>query len=513
MKKVILSIFFILTSPQLFAEPSPAKIAAVYSSLDPRSLSQHLAFYELYPGTPEGKRALQDAWNLLSSSMHSQQNSMAPLPVLPNTIEALLSVVNKQPDQQTLRLDPRELDAIEKIAQTLPNRKLKGHYVKTEEEVLSLTSEEVDLARGLLLSQLSSTPDNLDLIRSYEASLDLMAMQILTRIPLTAPPKAKIRALNAFIFEEMGYRFPPHSLYAKDIDLYTFLPSVLDSRHGVCLGVSILYICLAQRLDLPLEMITPPGHIYVRYREGDTVINIETTARGIHLDSDEYLGIETRSLQQRNVKDVIGLAHYNHAAVHWHQKEYEKALTAYEKALPYLPDDLLLKELMAYNYLFVGNRKKGEEFLALVKDHVPDHAITKQNMAEDYLNGAVDEEGIKAMFMQVDEKRESILEKKMALEKAIEKHPRFRSGLFSLAVAWLQLHRASEALAILENYHRLDPNDPTAEYYLATLYAERLDYNKAWEHLRQAEQLVKARKHEPKALKELRKELSHLSPE
>ena len=74
------------------------------------------------------------------------------------------------------------------------------------------------------------------------------------------------------------FRFPPHSLYAKDIDVYTFLPSVLDSRRGVCLGVSILYLCLAQRLDLPLEAMTPPGHIYVRYGED---LNIETTARGI----------------------------------------------------------------------------------------------------------------------------------------------------------------------------------------------------------------------------------------
>ena len=511
--KISYLLFFSLAPLLCSAAPSPSKIKALYHSLDPYSLSQHLAFYELYPTSPEGQKALKEAWNLLSGSLRTNQTSISSLPSLPTTIEAILSLVNKQPDQQTLQLNQQELEGIERLAQALPNRKLKGFWAKSEEEVLALHTDEVDLARGLLLSQLSSAPDKFDLIRSYEASLDLMAMQILTRIPLTASPKAKIRAINTFVFEEMGYRFPPHSIYAKDVDLYTFLPSVLDSRHGVCLGVSILYLCLAQRLDLPLETITPPGHIYVRYRQGDDVINIETTARGIHLDSEEYLGIDTRSLQQRSTKDVIGLAHYNHAAVHWHHKDYHKALTAYEKALPYLPDDLLLKELMAYNYLFVGQKEKGEAFLTLVKDHVPDYAITKQTIAEDYLDGKIDAEGIKALFMQVDEKRESILEKRAALEKILEKYPAFRTGIFSLAVAWLQLHRYSEALAILEKYHQLEPADPSAEYYLAAIYGERLDYNKAWDHLKRAEQLVKARSHEPKALKQLRKELSRLSPE
>ena len=98
----------------------------------------------------------------------------------------------------------------------------------------------------------------------------------------------------------MRFRFPPHSLHAKDIDIYTFLPSVLDGRRGVCLGVSILYLCLAQRLGLDLEIITPPGHIYVRYQspEGE-MINIETTARGIDIPSERYLGMETRKLQTK----------------------------------------------------------------------------------------------------------------------------------------------------------------------------------------------------------------------
>ena len=201
-------------------------------------------------------------------------------------------------------------------------------------------------------------------MQSYEAMIDLMALQILAKLPEKATPEIKIRAMNRFIFEEMGYRFPPHSIWAEDVDVYTFLPSVLDSRRGVCLGVSILYICLAQRLGINLEMITPPGHIYVRYNDGNKIINIETTARGINLESDTYLGIETRSLQQRNIKEVIGLAHFNQAAVFWHQNEYEKVLNSYRKAQPYLPNDLLLTEFIKSTRSLSVIKKKGKDSYA-----------------------------------------------------------------------------------------------------------------------------------------------------
>lgn len=506
------SILFLFIFSSLHAT-SPAKVKALYSSLDPLSISQHLALYELYPESLEGQKALNDAWKLLAGSSHFSQTDFPAFNSFKGVIEGVINLVNKPSDQETVELSDSELAILDKLGQHLPNRKLKGHWANDESEVLLLPTEEVDLARGLFLSQIPPSEGRMRKIRSYEAMLDLMALQILSRLSKEAMPEAKIRAVNGFIFEDMGYRFPPHSLYAKDIDLYTFLPSVLDSRKGVCLGVSILYIALSQRLELPLEVITPPGHIYVRYRQGNKTVNIETTARGIHLDSQEYLGIETRSLEQRNIKEVIGLAHFNQASVYWQNGEYEKALTSYRKAYPYLPQDNLLKELMAYNYLFTGQKELGELLLREVKNYLPEHAVSKQTVAEDYLAGEVDIEGIKPLFLHVDETRESILKKRKALENIVEKHPRFRSGIFALAVTWLQLHRLGEALTLLERYHALDSQDPTAEYYLAEIYMERLDYNKAWEHLLRAEEITRSRNHAPKVLSELRKALSERFPE
>lgn len=494
-------------------EVSPAKVKALYSSLDPNSISEYLALYQLYPHTPEGKKALHDAWQLLNKNGRIQKTPISSLPNISSAIEALVALINKEPNEETPCLSSEDLSLVDRLCSHLGNRSLKGYKATTEREIIELNPHEIDLARGLFLSQLDNAPDAAAQMKSYEAVIDLMALQIITQLPPHATHEQIIRTINHFVFAEMGFRFPPHSLYAKDIDIYTFLPSVLDSRRGVCLGVSILYLCLAQRLNLPLEMITPPGHIYVRYHSGDKIINIETTARGVHIESEEYLSIDTRKLQQRNLKEVIGFAHVNQASVYLQQAEYEKSLDSYFKALPFLPNDMLLKELMGFNYLFVGNEEQGKKLLAEVKDYLPDYAVSKDSMAEDYLIGNIDAESIKTIFMRVDESRESIIKKRDALAQAVQKFPEFRAGVFSLATAWLQLHREGEALEVLERYHEIDPNDPSANYYMTVLYAERMNYNKAWEHLRQTEKIVSTREHHPRALQELRQQLALLSPE
>lgn len=512
--KKFLTLVCLLLPLYASAAASNGKIKALYNSLDPTSISKHFAFYSLYPTTPEGKKSLSEACNLLSTPASASQSKDLTQFLFRNfEIDHLISLVNKKDNEELKPASLELINFVDQLCLKMPNRRLKGHYAQTEEEVIALPPEEIDLARGLFLSQFGHAEDTFIKTKTYEAALDLMALQIFVRLPRKPTPEQIIREISRFIFEEKGYRFPPHSVYAKNIDLYTFLPSVLDSRRGVCLGVSILYLCIAQRLGLQLEMITPPGHIYIRYRSQNKTINIETTARGVDMDSLEYLSVDTRSLQERNIKEVIGLAHFNEASVYWKDENHLKALESYHKAQAYLPEDKLLIELMGYNYLLAGNLIEGQRLLSSVKDHIPNYAVCKETMAEDYLNHQTDVDGIRAVLMQIDEKRESLLKKKESLEQIVLKYPSFRAGLMSLATTWLQLNREGEALEVLKRYHQLDPQDATVEYYLAVLNTMRFDYNRAWEHLQLAEALVKRRQHDPKALKELRRELSKISPE
>jgi tetratricopeptide (TPR) repeat protein len=493
----------------LFAAIQPGR--TLYDSIDPLSVSQNLAFYELYPNTDLGQKALTRAWQLLNQDPTSDQTTPISLPKL--DIQSIISLMTRQSFDAPVKLGEEQLAIIEQISSRLANRKLKGSQVWDEQSVLALPTAEIDLSRGLLIFQFDTLPNRKEEIRQYEASIDLMALQILARLPKNATAEDKIYEINRFIFQEMQFRFPPHSLHVKDIDLYTFLPSVLDSRQGVCLGVSILYLCLAQRLDLPLEIITPPGHIYIRYRNQDKIINIETTARGINLPSDVYLGIDTRKLDVRPMKEVIGYAFFNQASVTWAKEDYKTTVALYEKASLFCKNDPILNMLLGFNYIFAGEKAKGKKLLQELKGITFDSAVSPETLPDDLLNKKTDIEGIKAVFMHVDETRESILKKQKLLENHLHKYPQFRAGLLQLAVTYLQLGRGYEALQILQRYHKIDPHNASVEYYLAILSIQRYDYNRAWDHLRQTEKLAAARNHNPKALKSVRQELRRISPE
>ncbi|MBA2729058.1 MAG: hypothetical protein H0U49_12910 [Parachlamydiaceae bacterium] len=510
----ILLSFSISYCPYISSESSsisPQKLHTLYNALDPTSVTQHLALYELYPDTKEGKLALADAWKLLTG----RNDNLTPIsvPLINAPINALIALINRKPNDVPPKLSENDLAVIDKIAYGLANRKLKGYYATSEQEVLALESKDIDLARGLFLSQFGTSKDAWQQLKTYEAYIDLMALQIRARIPKNASSEQIIAAINHYVFYEMGFRFPPHSLLAKGIDPYTFLPSVLDSHQGVCLGVSILYLSIAQRLQLPLEIITPPGHIYIRYNSGSKIINIETTARGIHIDCEEYLSVDTMQLQQRQIKEVIGMAHFNQAAAFLTQKHPEQSVSCYEKALMYHPDDMLTKELMGYCCILAGQEKRGRRLLQEIANYAPYYAVSGDSTAEDYLSGNADKDALEATLMHVDETRESILTKQKALQISLEQFPRFRAGLFALAATWLQLHRFGEALEILAKYEQMEPNDPTAEYYLAALYAERYNFPKAWIHLRRAEVITANRGHYPKTLKKLRQQLQSQSPD
>lgn len=509
----ILVLLLSVTRLEAVPTPSPEKLRALYGSMDKRSVAERLALYQLYPETSEGQRALREALQLLSPNGLSPSTPAVAVSLPTRAIEAIVALVNKQPLDRLPELSQNELALISRLAAHLPNRRLKGCHAKSESEVIDLPAEQVDLARGLFLSDLGSSPAAQQTLSTYEAMIDLMALQILARIDLQASPQQKVRELNRLVFETMNFRFPPHSQFEQDIHIYTFLPSVLDSRRGVCLGVSILYACLAQRLNLPLELITPPGHIFVRYKDGDTEINVETTMRGVHVDSDEYLGADIRKLQQRNIKETIGLAHINEASVFFTQGEYQSALEAYQKAEKYLPNDPLLQELMGYTYLLLGKKDQAWALLRPLTDYVSPYTVGENTLLHDVLEGNADARCLATLFAAHEETAVSLMKKRDDIEAILKDHPKFRTGWLHLGTTHLSLHRANDAIRAFEAYHRLDDKNAHVEFTLSVLYAQRLHYPKSWEHLQRAEALAAADNHDPACLQELRKQLAIRCPE
>ena len=82
--------------------------------------------------------------------------------------------------------------------------------------------------------------------------------------------------LNELIYRRLAIRA------SRDVhDPCNLLPSaVLERKQGYCVGIAAIYLALAERLDLPIHAVAIPSHVYLRYDDGKSRIDIETLAMG-----------------------------------------------------------------------------------------------------------------------------------------------------------------------------------------------------------------------------------------
>ncbi len=462
-------ISLLLTSALLL---SPPERAALYKAIDPYNVNQLCAYHELFADTAEGQQALQRAMTLLGGQIgQSSFNS--------GDLHELVEFVAFRKGSGA-SLDESTLQWVEKLGARLGNRTLKGRSVTTLEEVVALEPHEVDIGRATAIAQGDGK------IRELEATLDLLALRALAKLQpyggLNASDQRKINAINEVLYFELSLRYPP--LSDKEKYGYSSVSQILDSRKGICMGTSLLYLCIGQRLNLELEAVTPPGHIYVRTKE----INIETTARGINVAGRNYESIHTKGLKVRTRKEALGCLFGNQAFELVRDARFEEAAAQLEKAVLFMPDDEVMLQMLGLCRILSGQEGKSkiEQSLALPTDVEIDHLT----VGEDYLRGNVDKEAIKAYLLPYEPKKSALLQKRAAMTKALKRCPRFRDGWLQLAEINHGLNRPQEATDALLRYHALDAGSVMVECSLAELLIDRLQYSAARTHLLRAQEIL-----------------------
>lgn len=142
------------------------------------------------------------------------------------------------------------------LAQTVHRRRIQNELaqlLKTEEDKIDL------LHAALLIARLDN--DELD-IEPYRRQVERMARDVKKSLPAKANDPQKLEALNKYLFTEQGFHGSRADYYSR---ANSYLNDVLDDREGLPLTLSILYLELGRRIDLPLVGIGLPGHFVVRH--------------------------------------------------------------------------------------------------------------------------------------------------------------------------------------------------------------------------------------------------------
>ena len=119
--------------------------------------------------------------------------------------------------------------------------------------------ESLDLGAAALTIGRAHYPD-LD-ISPYLERLDALALRARKRIGRLSRPERVLSALRDFVWEEEGYRGNADHYYDP---ANSFLHEVLDRRLGLPITLSVLYLSIGHRLELPLYGVGMPMHFLVK---------------------------------------------------------------------------------------------------------------------------------------------------------------------------------------------------------------------------------------------------------
>ena len=207
-------------------------------------------------------------------------------------------------------------------------------------------------------------------VRKYEGEIDRISAECAKRIEGKKNGREIVDAINAYLFGELSIQPDPKE---QDID-GIFIDAVLETKKGPCLALSGLYLIIGQKLNLPLYGVLVPGHFFVRYDDGKTVMNIETLKKGALMKDrwyrDKYRIPDDSTCYFRNltVKEALAPFLFNLGNAYNSAGKADDAVATYEQAAAILPGFAEVHGNLGVAYFKKGEMDKAvSEFHAAVR--------------------------------------------------------------------------------------------------------------------------------------------------
>ena len=118
----------------------------------------------------------------------------------------------------------------------------------------------------------------------YRAWLDRVASAAAEGIPEDASTAEAVKRLSAHLFQSMGFAGNETNYYDPD---NSCLSRVIDTRRGIPVTLSMLYLLVAKRLKLPVYGVGTPGHFLLGFREEGEAHFLDAFRAGRPLDQAE----------------------------------------------------------------------------------------------------------------------------------------------------------------------------------------------------------------------------------
>jgi regulator of sirC expression with transglutaminase-like and TPR domain len=145
---------------------------------------------------------------------------------------------------------------VREILTEIEIRQAKGSF----EEICLKISDLSDLEQASwYLAQIFQPGLNID---SYRKTIDAWGHELRDRLSLCQSDTSRAMAMAQLFGKDLGFRGNENDYYNARNSL---LPCVMDSKLGIPISLSLLYMVVGRRASLVVEGINLPGHFVVRY--------------------------------------------------------------------------------------------------------------------------------------------------------------------------------------------------------------------------------------------------------
>ncbi|KTT27852.1 tetratricopeptide repeat protein [Pseudacidovorax intermedius] len=188
-------------------------------------------------------------------------------------------------------------------------------------------------------------------VQQVLGDLDQLLARIKRRLPADAAPLARLRALNQFFFHDLNFGGNVNDYYDPD---NSFLHVVLRTRRGIPISLAVLWIELAQGLNLHARGISFPGHFMLKVSlpKGQVVIDPFTgrslsreelaerlepykRSNGLVGEYDVPLGLY---LQPAPPREIVARMLRNLKEIHSAQEDWARLIAVEDRLLVLLPE-------------------------------------------------------------------------------------------------------------------------------------------------------------------------------
>jgi regulator of sirC expression with transglutaminase-like and TPR domain len=224
------------------------------------------------------------------------------------------------------------------------------------EKMMKKPEQQVRLAEAALYIASDEYPE-ID-ISSYLSLLSEWS-STLKKSAARKPLHSRLDVLNDLLFEKMQF--------SGNIDNYydpknSFLNHVIDSRKGIPISLSVIYLELAWNLGLDAAGVGFPGHFLVRINDEGKMLYVDSFYRGRVMTvsdcmefwndiSEGELEFQDSFLTSINKRQILIRMLRNLKSIYLEQKNYKKLISVLDKIVilnPQLPDEVRDRGIIHY---------------------------------------------------------------------------------------------------------------------------------------------------------------------